>query len=133
MIRITAVVKGEPDAAPFTQTFFYADKSDERVFFNSVSMIKEKLDKNFRINVNESLTIYCAYIVNELRNRKPARAIEKNAQKILPVEKVMIGVPETLRQVTFEAKIDKLPNERIILKEPIPTSNYVLAAKSRER
>jgi hypothetical protein len=45
----------------------------------------------------------------------------------------MIGVPETLRQVTFEAKLDKLPNKRIILKEPIPTSNYVLAAKSTER
>jgi urease gamma subunit len=133
MIRITAMVKGEPDAAPFTQAFFYADKSDEQVFFNSVSMIKEKLDKNFRINVNESLTIYCAYIVNELRDRKPARAIEKSAQKILPIEKVMIGVPETLRKVTFEAKIDKLPNKHIILKEPIPTSNYVLAAKSRER
>jgi urease gamma subunit len=132
MIRIIAMVKGEPDTAPFTQTFFYGDKSDERVFFNSVSMIKEKLDKNFRINVNESITIYCAYIVNELRNRKPARAIEKNAQKILPVDKVMIGVPETLRQVAFEAKIDKLPNKRIILKQPIPTSNYVLAAKSRE-
>jgi urease gamma subunit len=133
MIRIIAMVKGEPDAAPFTQTFFYADKSDERVFFNSVSMIKEKLDKNFRINVNESLTIYCAYIVNELRNRKPARIIEKNAQKILPVKKVMIGVPETLRQVTFEAKIDKLPDKLIILKEPIPTSNYVLATKGTER
>jgi urease gamma subunit len=131
MIRIIAMVKGEPDTAPLTQTFFYADKSDEQVFFNSVSMIKEKLDKNFRINVNESLTIYCAYIVNELRARKPAKAIEKNAQKILSAEKVMIGVPETLRKITFEAKIDKLPNRHIIFKEPIPTSNYILATKSR--
>lgn len=95
-------------------------------------MINEKLDKNLRVNINESLTIYCAYIVKELRARKPVRVIEKNAQKILPADKVMIGVPETLRKITFEAKIDKLPNRRIILKEPIPTSNYTLAAKNRK-
>jgi urease gamma subunit len=131
MIHIKATVKGEPDTAPFAQTFLYADKSDEQVFSNSLRMIKEKLDKNLRVNINESLTIYCAYIVKELRARKPVRVIEKNAQKILPADKVMIGVPETLRKITFEAKIDKLPNRRIILKEPIPTSNYTLAAKNR--
>jgi urease gamma subunit len=131
MIHIKATVKGEPDTAPFAQAFLYADKSDEQVFSNSVRMIKKKLDKNLRINIYESLTIYCAYIVNELRARKPVRVIEKNAQKILPADKVMIGVPETLRRITFEAKIDKLPNMRIILKEPIPTSNYMLAAKNR--
>jgi urease subunit gamma len=132
MIHIKATVKGEPDTAPFAQTFLYADKSDEQVFSNSLRMIKEKLDKNLRVNINESLTIYCAYIVKELRARKPVRVIEKNAQKILPADKVMIGVPETLRKITFEAKIDKLPNRRIILKEPIPTSNYTLAAKNRK-
>jgi urease subunit gamma len=131
MIHIKATVKGEPDTAPFAQTFLYADKSDEQVFSNSLRMIKEKLDKNLRVNINESLTIYCAYIVKELRARKPVRVIEKNAQKILPADKVMIGVPETLRKITFEAKIDKLPNRRIILKEPIPTNNYTLAAKNR--
>jgi urease gamma subunit len=132
MIHIKATVKGEPDTAPFAQTFLYADKSDEQVFSNSLRMIKEKLDKNLRVNINESLTIYCAYIVKELRARKPVRVIEKNAQKILPADKVMIGVPETLRKITFEAKIDKLPNRRIILKEPIPTSNYTLATKNRK-
>jgi urease gamma subunit len=131
MIHIKATVKGEPDTAPFAQTFLYADKSDEQVFSNSLRMIKEKLDKNLRVNINESLIIYCAYIVNELRAHKPVRVIEKNAQKILPADKVMIGVPETLRKITFEAKIDTLPNRRIILKEPIPTSNYTLAAKNR--
>jgi urease gamma subunit len=131
MIYIKATVKGEPDTSPFTQTFLYADKSDEQVFSNSVEMIKEKLDKNLRININESLIIYCAYIVNELRARKPVKVIEKNAQKILPTSKVMIGVPETLRKISFEVKIDKLPNRGIILKEPIPTSNYILATTSR--
>ena len=131
MIYIKATVKGEPDTFPFTQTFLYADESDEQVFSNSVEMIKEKLDKNLRININESLIIYCAYIVNELRARKPVKVIEKNAQKILPSNKVMIGVPETLRKISFEVKIDKLSNKSIILKEPIPTTNYILATTNR--
>jgi urease gamma subunit len=130
MIHIKATVKGEPDTAPFTQTFLYADKSDEQVFYKSWEMIKEKLDKKLRINVNESLIIYCAYVVSEVRAHKPVRAIEKNAQKILLASNVMIGVPETLTKITFEAKIDKLPKTWITLKEPIPTSNYILAPKN---
>ena len=85
MIYIKATVKGEPDTAPFTRTFLYADKSDEQVFYKSGEMIKEKLDKNLRINVNESLIIYCAYVVSELRAHKPVRIIKKNAQKSLQV------------------------------------------------
>ena len=128
MIDIKATVKGESDTAPFTRIFLYADKSDEQVFYNKVEVIKEKLDKNLRININESLVIYCAYVVSELRARKTISIIERNAQKILHPYKVMIGVPESLRKITFEAKIDKLPKRRITLKEPITTSNYILAA-----
>jgi hypothetical protein len=42
----------------------------------------------------------------------------------------MIGVPESLRKIVIEVKIDKLPKRRVILKEPITTSNYILAAKN---
>lgn len=128
MIDIKATVKGESDTAPFTRIFLYADKSDEQVFYNKVEVIKEKLDKNLRININESLVIYCVYVVSELRARKTISIIERNAQKILHPRKVMIGVPESLRKITFEAKIDKLPKRRITLKEPITTTNYILTA-----
>jgi|SRR5918996_4470005 urease subunit gamma len=130
MINIKATVRGEPDTAPFMRIFSYARKSDEQVFYNTVEMIKEKLDKNLRININESLIIYCAYVVSELRTRKTISLIERNAQKILTPHKVMIGVPESLRKITFEAKIDKLPKRRLTLKEPITTSNYILATKN---
>jgi urease gamma subunit len=128
MIDIKVTVKGESDTAPFTRIFSYAAKSDEQVFYNKVEVIKEKLDKNLRININESLVIYCAYVVSELRARKTISIIERKAQKILHPRKVMIGVPESLRKITFEAKIDKLPKRHITLKEPITTSNYILAA-----
>jgi len=81
MIDIKATVKGESDTAPFTRIFLYADKSDEQVFYNKVEVIKEKLDKNLRININESLVIYCSYVVSELRARKTISIIERNAQK----------------------------------------------------
>jgi urease gamma subunit len=130
MIHIKLTVKGEPDTAPFRHTFFYADESDEKLFYNSVNMIKEKLDKNLKININESLLIYCAYVIDKLRAGESISVIERNSQKILSPDKVMIGVPESLRKIVFEAKIDKLPKRRVILKEPITTSNYILAAKN---
>ena len=129
MIDIKATIEGESDTAPFNSIFWYADKSDEQVFFNTVEMIKEKLDKNLRININESLIIYCAYVVSELRARKTISIIEKNAQKVLPPRKVMIGVPESMRKITLEVKVDKLPKRCITLEEPITTSNYILAAE----
>jgi urease subunit gamma len=129
MIDIQATVKGESDTSPFTRIFLYSDRSDEQVFYSTVEVIKEKLDKNLRININESLLIYCAYVVSGLRARKSISIIERNAQKILPPHKVMIGVPESMRKITFEAKIDKLPKRCITLKEPITTSNYILAAE----
>jgi len=130
MILVKVMVKGEPDTAPFKHTFFYADKSDEQLFYNSVNMIKEKLDENLKININESLVIYSAYVIGKLRSNETIIVIERNAQKILPPDKVMIGVPESLRKIIFEVKIDKLPKRRIILKEPITTSNYILATKN---
>jgi urease gamma subunit len=131
MIHIKLTVKGEPDTTPFRHTFFYADESDEKLFYNSVNMIKEKLDKNLKININESLVIYCAYVIGKLRANETISVIERNAQKILPPDKVMIGVPESLRKIVFEVKIDKLPKRRVILKEPIIIrSNYILAAKN---
>jgi urease gamma subunit len=130
MIDVKVTVKGEPDTAPIRHTFFYADESDEELFYNSVNMINEKLDKNLKININESLVVYCAYVIDKLRANETISVIERNAQKILPPDEVMIGVPESLRKIVFEVKIDKLPKRRVILKEPITISNYILAAKN---
>jgi len=129
MIHISALVKGEPDTDPFTQIFSYADSFDEEIFYNTVEIIKNKLDKNLKININESLMFYCAYIVEQVRERQPIRIIEKNAPKILKVDKVMIGVPESLRKITFEVSVDYLPKRMIVFEEPIKTSNYILAAE----
>lgn len=122
MIYAKAVIQGEPDTPPFTVVFHYYDKSDEQILYTSVEMIKKKLAKNLRINTNESLVLYCAYVVDTIRAHKSVNTIEKKVSKILSDKRVMIGVPETLRKITFEAIIDKFPKKQITFNEPIP--NY---------
>jgi len=129
MIHLKIEVKGEPDVPSFTRIFEHGDKTDEQIFFNSVDIVKEKLARDLKINTNEVLLVYCAYIVNELRSGKSKDAIEKNASKILSTHNVMIGVPETLRKITFEATIDDLPKKVIIFDEPIPIGDYILTTE----
>jgi urease gamma subunit len=127
MILIKAEVKGESDAPPFTRVFEYRDKFDEQILFGSLEKIKDKLAKNLRINTNESLALYCGYVVDQLRARRSIESIENNAAKILLPDKVMIGVPETLRRISFEVILDNLPKKKLSFHEPIPTSHYTLA------
>jgi urease gamma subunit len=126
LIYVKALVKGEYDVPPFTRVFEYIDKSDEIIFFNSVNMIREKLSNNLKINTNEALMLYCSYIVSQLRAAIPICTIETEAKKPLSTEDVMIGVPETLRKIVFEASVDDLPKQTCTFDEPIPIPKYVL-------
>jgi urease subunit gamma len=130
MIYVKAVIKGEDDIPPFTRLFEYPDKSDELIFFNVIKMIKEKLSKNLKINVNECLMIYCVYIIEQLHTNKSIKSIEENAIKVLSVNQVMIGVPESLKKITFEVKIheDKNVRKQIVnINQPLPINRYILA------
>jgi len=126
MILIKAEIKGEPDVPPFTRFFEYPDESDEQIFFRSLELIKEKLSKNLRINTNESLALYCGYVVNQLRASRSIDSIENNAAKILEPDNVMIGVPETLRRISFEVILDNLTIRKILFREPILATSYQL-------
>lgn len=126
MISVKVIVKGERESPPFTQIFDYKDKSDEGIFYASAEMIKEKLARNLKINTNEALVVLCLYVVNEIRASKAVNIIEKNASKILSTEKVTIGVPETLRNITFNAMIDDFPVKNITFENALPIKNYTL-------
>ena len=121
MIVIKAEVKGEPDIPPSNRVFEYHDESDEEIFFGSVKIIKEKLSKKLRLNTNETLTLYCGYVVDQLRAHKSTSTIEKS-RPIISSENVMIGVPETLRTISFEVILDNRRKKKITLQEPIPSS-----------
>ncbi len=131
MIRINALVKGEPDVPPITPKFEY-DSDSEKIFLNGVNVVKARLDNNLRINIYETLLVYCAYIVSELRSGKTVSTIQNNAHRILSPDKVMIGVPESIQKIVFDVIIDNRPKEIVTFEKPIPTSNYILVPKSED-
>jgi urease gamma subunit len=122
MIHVKATVRGEPDVPPFTKVFDY----DEEIFFSSAKIIEEKIQRKMKINANEALMAYCAYVVEAIRAGKTDSNILDGAAKLLSVGMVMIGVPETLHTITFEAAIDSRPARKIALKQPIVTGKYTL-------
>lgn len=131
MIRINALVKGEPDLPPITPKFEY-DSSSEKIFLNGVNVVKARLDNNLRINIYETLLVYCAYIVSELRSGKTVSTIQDNAHRILSPDNVMIGVPESIQKIVFDVIIDDRPKEIVTFEKPIPTSNYILVPKTED-
>ena len=126
MIHIKITVKGEPDVSPFTRIFQYSTKTDEAIFINSAIMIKDRLNRNLKININEAIVVYSAFIISELRNGKSIEQIQKNASYLLNPEQVMIGVPETLRKVSFEVTLDEDSMKIVVLNTPIQISDYIL-------
>lgn len=89
-------------------------------------MIKDKLNRNLKININETIVVYSALIVSELRDGKSIEQIQKNVSCLLTPEQVMIGVPETLRKMFFEITLDDESMKFIVLNTPIPIFDYFL-------
>jgi urease subunit gamma len=126
LIYIKLTVKGEPDTSPFTRIYQYSSKSDEEIFTNSEIMTKDRLNRNLKININEAILVYSAFIVSELRDGRQIEQIQKNASHILSPEQVMIGVPESLRKMSFEVMLDDGCMKFIVLITPIQISDYIL-------
>ncbi len=126
MIYIKITVTGEPDTFPFTKVYQYSSKSDEEIFINSAILIKDRLGKNLKININEAILVYSAFIVSKLRDGIQIEQIKKNASHLLSPEQVMIGVPETLRKMSFEVMLDDGCMKFIVLNTPIQISDYIL-------
>jgi urease gamma subunit len=131
LIHINALVKGEPDVQPITPKFEY-DSSSEKIFLNGVNVVKDRLANNLRINLYETLLVYCSYIVSELRSGKTVSIIQDNAHRILSPDKVMIGVPESIQKIIFDVIIDDRPKQVVTFEKPIPTSNYILVPKTED-
>lgn len=126
MILINIVVQGEPDTEPFFKTFQHQSKSDENIFFESAKLVEGRILKKIRININEAITIFAAHIVAELRVGKTITEIQKHASEILSPEKVLIGVAESLRKLTFTVVLDDNPKKVVILRTPIPIFTYLM-------
>lgn len=126
MIDIKVLVRGEIDTPPFVKLIQYPDKEEESIFFNTVASIKKKIGRGLKINANETLAIFCAYVIEQIRDNKSLDQIENAAQDILSSDQVMIGVPETLREMSFNVIIDDFPEQRIKFNEAMTISNYMM-------
>jgi urease subunit gamma len=124
---VTVTVQGEPDTAPFTRIYQLYNKTDYIILSNSIKTINNKLSRKMKININETLYIYLKYVIDQLRSHKKRNEIIKNASKLLTPDQVMIGVPESLRKINFNIKLESTQRLRITIKEPISTTSYVLA------
>ncbi|MEO9320125.1 MAG: urease subunit gamma [Nitrososphaera sp.] len=123
MIHVRAIIKGEPDVPPLLRTMSFENGSDEEIFFRSAIAVKEKLDRGLKLNVNESILLYCSYAVNGLRASIAPAEIERQARVILSHESVLIGVPESLQQLLIEAAVDGEAPVRLKIDSPIRLSN----------
>lgn len=80
-----------------------------------------------RININETLSIYLNYVINQLRLQKKNSEITSNLSKLLSPNQVMIGVPESLRKINFKISADDKRKLDITITEPIATTWYILS------
>ena len=127
MIDVKVTVQGEPDTVPFTRIFRFYNKADYTILSKLIKSINDKLSKDMRINLNETLYIYLNYIIKELRLHRKTNEMITNASTLLTPDQVMIGVPESLRKISFNILMPNSQRLKIIIKEPISTSGYILA------
>jgi len=127
LIDVAVTIRGEPDTVPFTRIFRFYNKADYIILSKLIKSINDKLSKDMRINLNETLYIYLNYIIKELRLHRKTNEMITNASTLLTPDQVMIGVPESLRKISFNILMPNSQRLKIIIKEPISTSGYILA------
>ena len=116
-MKIKVSVQGDPDTKPFIKVFHY-DASDESIFLASAQQIKDSLLNNMRLNISQVLELFVAYVILSLNEGKTINEIQSHIPKILLPHQVMIGVPESLRQMVFtiitnDADVDNNNNNTI--------------------
>ncbi len=124
-MKIEVLVQGDPDIQPFTKIFHYK-KTDEDIFVESAQLINKHLLNKTRLNVNETLELFVTCIVASLNEHKKLSEIEKNIPELLLPNQVMIGVPETLRKLTFTITTNHINSESISVSAPITINPYFL-------
>ena len=123
-MKIIIHVKGEDDNKPFTKVFDY-EKSNEFIFFESMDIMKNKISRNLKLNINETLALFAGFIVVSLNEKKSINYIQKNISQLLLSHQVLIGVPELLKKLTFLVTTDFFTDKEIIIESPIPSESFL--------
>ena len=124
-MKIEVLVQGDPDVKPFIKTFHH-EKYDEPILLKSTELIKHHLSNNMRLNMNEALGLFIAFIITSLNERKEITEIQKHITKLLSPHQVMIGVPESLRKLIFTITTNENHVKSISITSPIHINQYFL-------
>jgi len=124
-MKIEVLIQGDPDIKPLTKIFHY-EKFDESIFFESTKLIKKHLLNNMRLNINETLGLFVAYVITSLNEHKTISEIQKHIPELLSPDQVMIGVPESLRKLTFTITTNDTDKKRMSITTPIRIDQYFL-------
>ena len=122
-MKIEIVAQGDPDTKSFTRTFHYP-LSDEVIFQESTLLIKKRLSNNMKLNINEALELFAAFIKTSIDEGKSINEILKYIPKLLSENQVLIGVPESLRQLTFRIMTEE-ENKIVHIISPIHIKRYI--------
>ena len=104
-------------AAPLHRVFENAGCDDE-VLAASAAKVKDTLARGMRINVNDALLMFAAYVALSVRDGKDAGRTAGDARAMLGPHNVMIGVPEMLHAMRFEVLMDGRAS-RVSIDRPI--------------
>lgn len=105
-IAVTAAEAG-PHAAPLRRVFEYAGLDDE-VLAASAARIRDMLARGMRLNVNDALLMFAAYVAVSIGDGRDGRRIAEDARGMLEPHNVMVGVPEMLYSMRFDLEMDGL-------------------------
>lgn len=122
-MKIEVLVQGDPDIKPFTKIFQH-EKSDKLIFLESTQLIKNRLSNNLRLNINETLELFVAFIIISLNENKTINEIQEHIPKLLFPHQVIIGVPESLRKLTFTITTNENSCKVISITTPITINQY---------
>ena len=128
MIDVQITIKGENAQNSSYKKYYYPNESDEEIFFNSVQLVIDRIEKKLKINLNEVLTIFLDFLVREHRKKRDIDEIKENLSKLLTHDQVLIGVPELVKKIEFSGRIDLNPKFTIVLNEPILIPEYIIKA-----
>ena len=125
-MKVLIRVKGENDIKPIVKVFEY-QRQDEGIFFSSIEIIKNKVSKNQKLNINETLALFAAFVVTSINEDMPVKEIRKNICHLVLPNQVLIGVPELLSKLTFIVTTEHISEKELAIEAPIPLQSFKLA------
>lgn len=102
---------------PVVRVFDY----DDDIFATSAEATMRVLDGRRQINIDQALLLLSARMIGLLKDGQGQKEACRNVSTMLRAEQVMIGVPEMMRSLEFDACMDEMI--KIVVNEPIPVQD----------